>query len=64
LALQALKSGEWISDSGFLELAVIFVFPITPPVHRPCLLEVRDDEWSPGVIGRGRWQVRSDALVL
>ena len=28
------------------------------------LLEVRDDEWGPDVIGRGRWLVRPKALML
>jgi len=28
------------------------------------LLEVRDDEWGPDVIGRGRWLVRPEALML
>ena len=30
-----------------------------PPLHWPCLLQARDDEWGPGVIGIERWQVRS-----
>ena len=45
------------------ELAVVYVFPIAL-VHRPRLLEVRDDKWNPGVIGRRKWQVRLDALVF
>ena len=42
---------------------VIFIFP-TAPVRRPHLLEIRDDEWSPGVIGRGRWLVRHEATAV
>ena len=42
---------------------VIFVF-LVALARRPHLLEVRDDEWSPGVIGRGRWQVRAETLVM
>ena len=28
----------------------------TAPIHGPRLLEVRDDEWGPSVIGIGRWR--------
>jgi len=35
-----------------------------PPPHWPCLLEVRDDKWGPGVIGIGRRQLRSVNVEL
>ena len=63
----------WLSErsdpvSGFLILGFSssqsFTFSPIAPVHRPRLLEVRDDKWSPGVIGRRKWQVRPDALVF
>ncbi|KAG2633170.1 hypothetical protein PVAP13_2NG275000 [Panicum virgatum] len=36
-----------------------FTFSPSPLSTGPRLLEVRDDKWNPGVIGRRKWQVNA-----